>query len=1122
MKTILLNNQSRDYFLNSIKDTITKKEASHKEKLLLLKKLLSELFKQFTSAEQQYFSSDFARITFFFDKNRNNLHLASNIRKLNHFLTTFTKSELTIDDDIIYSSSCLIELLILEYSDEPDLTESFNQTKLQDLSFLSSVDPTVKIKVIEKISGVVNEIHADAKIIEIETSEFDSILFKPGIDWEELLIQVKKGNNLNLINVILKDEFYTTTYNSLVVIEPDYLYDASEIAATFYSSGFVSQYFIYQKLIRSKPNLKMILGNIINYLFDALLFNSEEDFETIYLNALKYKPLQIFAIAKLQPEAKTALRKSAKIHFDNLKNIVGLYQNKLKSIEPHFISPLYGFQGRLDLMLEYIGDNNRKDVIELKSGKVPSIDEKFFSHGTVIKTGLYLNHFAQATIYNLLLDSTFRKRTGSSQILYSSDNINPLRNAPNVVNIKVEMIKARNKAIVSEQRLCNDDNFISQIDLTEQVNIPPWVRDDISSFTGFYGKLPQLEQTYFDHWIKFIYNELFSARIGTSNDKLCYANLWKSNPEEKRMNNSIISDMLIDVGKSDFEKMHLHFDIGEDTIQLYPFRKGDLCIIYPEQNETDFNPKNGRLIKGSIKDISANSVTLTLRNKLEFNIFRNIKQKWILESDYTDASIKSLFASIFIFLNSSQEKKSLILGLIESKTNEVFKVNYNYLSEQQNNILNAALNANDYFLIQGPPGTGKTTFLLRAIVESLYFNTDTNILVLAYTNRAVDEICTALERIDFKTDSERAFPEFIRLGNKDSSPHKKYLISELIENTDINVAFHELNKTRIVVATTSFVLSNMEIFDIKQFSSAIVDEASQIIEVNLIGILSRVEKFILIGDEKQLPAIVIQDSEKTKITEPALKSINLNNLNISLFERLLSVCKQNDWSKSYDMLVYQARMHSDLMKITNSLFYDNRLKVYGDDWQTSNDNIFSKFQSNGEDSTSGIIISILSKHRFTFVDVPDELHSKYNLQEAELVIKLVNTIKTVYKNNFNNDSLGIISPFRMQCSIIFKMLDDNTRKVVTIDTVEKFQGSQRDIIIYTLATNNQYLLNNVQSVSTVDGKIIDKKLNVSLTRAKTHLIMLGSASVLNNSIFYKHLIEYAQSQNAYFNIDEII
>ncbi|MCB0581601.1 MAG: DNA helicase, partial [Phaeodactylibacter sp.] len=107
----------------------------------------------------------------------------------------------------------------------------------------------------------------------------------------------------------------------------------------------------------------------------------------------------------------------------------------------------------------------------------------------------------------------------------------------------------------------------------------------------------------------------------------------------------------------------------------------------------------------------------------------------------------------------------------------------------------------------------------------------------------------------------------------------------------------------------------------------IIDEASQILEPLLVGLLPNFERFILIGDHKQLPAVVVQDSEASAVYDAHLQEIGLGNLRNSLFERLYKRCIQFGWDWAYAQLSHQGRMHQDIMAFPNRYFYDGTLKI---------------------------------------------------------------------------------------------------------------------------------------------------------------------------------------------------
>src|SRR5690606_33948282 len=148
-----------------------------------------------------------------------------------------------------------------------------------------------------------------------------------------------------------------------------------------------------------------------------------------------------------------------------------------------------------------------------------------------------------------------------------------------------------------------------------------------------------------------------------------------------------------------------------------------------------------------------------------------------------------------------------------------------------------------------------------------------------------------------------------------------------------------------------------------------------------------------------------------------------------------------------------------------------------------------------------------------FQSDPDENHfGKSNEQEAKLVVKIISQIKELYNYNDksfdNKKTVGIISPFRNQIALIKQKLEEANIpnfEDITVDTVERFQGSQRDIIIFSFAINNPFQLNSIINLN--DDGSVDRKLNVALTRAKEQVILIGNDSFLSNNLVYYKLIE---------------
>jgi DNA replication ATP-dependent helicase Dna2 len=179
-------------------------------------------------------------------------------------------------------------------------------------------------------------------------------------------------------------------------------------------------------------------------------------------------------------------------------------------------------------------------------------------------------------------------------------------------------------------------------------------------------------------------------------------------------------------------------------------------------------------------------------------------------------------------------------------------------------------------------------------------------------------------------------------------------------------------------------------------------------------------------------------------------------------------------------------MSEEIMSLANSLFYDDNL-VLGSGINNP---------SLKNDDTDADCF---------FINTPTEKYSKVNNAEIEIILKLIEKIKE--NTTITHKTIGIISPWRMQCTAIRNKLNEDDKEKIIVDTVERFQGSERDIIILSLATNSTYLLNMLSNKAVIDGSVVDRKLNVAITRARKKLIILGNYEILSQDPIYKKLID---------------
>ena len=463
-----------------------------------------------------------------------------------------------------------------------------------------------------------------------------------------------------------------------------------------------------------------------------------------------------------------------------------------------------------------------------------------------------------------------------------------------------------------------------------------------------------------------------------------------------------------------------------------------------------------------------------------------------------------------------------------------------------------AKQAQDYFLLIGPPGTGKTSQALQFLVReqlagniysqpsSAYSaedskhnklsetintqhstpNTQTAILLLAYTNRAVDEICNML------TENEL---DYIRIGNEFSCDPKysDHLLKEVLDdNATLNSIKSTLADARIVVATTSTMNSNAALFNIKQFDLAIIDEASQILEPNIIGLLTSqhrggraIRKFILIGDHKQLPAVVQQDDTEVLVEDETVKAIHLNSCANSLFERLILTERAAGRTDFIGTLHKQGRMHPDIADFANRKFYAReQLECVPLAHQLEQTLTYNE---TSEDETD----DVLKAHRMIFIPSKPcrqlNISEKVNTEEARIITDLLRRLYRQLGKNFDpQKSVGVIVPYRNQIAMIRKEIEKlgiPELEEISIDTVERYQGSQRDIILYSFTIQSRYQLDFLTANTFYeDGQPIDRKLNVAITRARKQLILTGNEQTLRHNQLFAELIDYIKEKGGYY------
>jgi superfamily I DNA and/or RNA helicase len=521
----------------------------------------------------------------------------------------------------------------------------------------------------------------------------------------------------------------------------------------------------------------------------------------------------------------------------------------------------------------------------------------------------------------------------------------------------------------------------------------------------------------------------------------------------------------------------------------------------------------------TIARIDLDTITLALRAaQSDARVFLREKGKcWAIEHDFMEASYSSLYRGMHAFLSAPKERRDLLLLQRPPRVDRSLRLNGDY--GPFNDLVLAGKQARDCFLIIGPPGTGKTSYgMLYALREELT-EPGSTVLLLSYTNRAVDEICSKLEEDGI---------DYLRLGSplSCSAESQGKLLGEVAAGSP-NLASlkRRLGEVRVVAATTTAMSANVALFRLKTFSLAIIDEASQILEPHLMGILSAchgrgvsaVGRFLMIGDHKQLPAVVQQTPEVSEVTEPELRAVLLTDCRLSLFERLLKRYREDP--QVVYMLTHQGRMHRDIAEFPNRAFYGGRLDVVPLDHQLQPLPAVGTSQ-NGIDN-------LLTTRRIAFLHVEspaETLSDKVNTAEAEVIAATVLRIHHLHRATFDPDkTVGVIVPYRNQIATVRNLLDRSGIPAlhdITIDTVERYQGSQRAYIIYGFTIQKYYQLNFLTNnvFEDWDGSIIDRKLNVAMTRAREHLIMVGNAALLQHNVTFDRLLDFVRERKGWLSV----
>ena len=963
------------------------------------------------------------------------------------------------------------------------------------------------------------------------------------VDFSYLRSLLREGMQLNLLDCTVTRK---KVIPRLIVVEPDYLVDISSIANCFESYGHHPLLFTVKRMGERPNNKHIVLGNFAGSALDDII-NHPTDYtiKDTFRSNFREKALDFATCPDFNA---VEFKQAAEQQVANIQEIVNelfqSFEREKAILEPSFVCERLGLQGRIDLMT-----TDLKLLVEQKSGKNIFIERQYKnSHGSLHVE----KHYVQLLLYYGILQYNFQlnPKDAHIELMYSKYPLpNGLLEVEPLQKLIRKAMKFRNQAVATEYWMAENGfhrllplmtpqvlNVEKQNDAFYQRYLLPQLTEVLAPL----HQLSELERAYFTRMMTFVIKEQLVSKVGAQEGVgNSNADLWNMPLAEKKDTGNIYTELTI-TDKSCSSSFNgydtITLNVPQQGIDFLPnFRRGDMVYLYAYKKNEEPDVRKSILFKGSLQEIHTSSIVVHL-NDGQQNPNLIAGEYFALEHAGSDIGGTSAIRSLYTFITSDVERRQLLLGQRAPRADKSLVLSHSYHPDYDEIILKAK-QAQDYFLLIGPPGTGKTSQALQYLVreqlaekpkgqstnpndQNPKVNGQSSILLLAYTNRAVDEICNMLSEHEI---------DYIRIGNEYSCDPKysDHLLQEVLdENTTLNSIKSTLSEAQIIVATTSTMNSRSALFNIKHFDLVIIDEASQILEPNIVGILTArqeegraIDRFILVGDHKQLPAVVQQQGEAdVEETSSVLENIHLSSCANSLLERLILTERAAGRTDFIGTLHKQGRMHPDIADFANRKFYaKEQLECVPLAHQLETELSYNEESEDALDNA-------LKAHRMIFIpSMPCKqlnISEKVNTDEARIIADLLRRLYRQMSKDFDpQKSVGVIVPYRNQIAMIRKeieRLEIPALEGISIDTVERYQGSQRDVILYSFTIQSRYQLDFLTANTFYEeGQPIDRKLNVAITRARKQLILTGNESTLRQNQLFAELIDYIKEKDGY-------
>lgn len=505
-----------------------------------------------------------------------------------------------------------------------------------------------------------------------------------------------------------------------------------------------------------------------------------------------------------------------------------------------------------------------------------------------------------------------------------------------------------------------------------------------------------------------------------------------------------------------------------EGLQVVRFEKG---IIFLRCFTNDSRFREGDLIvlhQGNLKGPDSLHVELQYdgETELEASIIKGNHlyllanpDGWIIDQDWFDSS--PFYLNALDTVADSLRGRTIILPLLQGSL--IPKIDFARYERAINKLVETNLNeiqieavalayASDLlYLIQGPPGTGKT--LMLAHLAKLLVDDGQRVLVTALTHRAIHNALNKIYTVD----------DSISICKIGQDRHLADLQVPNFENFDQS-QFGNLT-WGYVVGATPFALQTQRLANV-EFDVVLFDEASQVtLPLAIMGMLAG-NKYIFVGDENQLPPVTVVSNSQISKT--------------SIFAYLAG--RGNEI-----MLNITYRLNDELSKWPSQMFYNQELKP-------SENAAKRRLKLSQQPNRWDFILDPASPA--VFLDLCHRNTTVRSRREAETIVELV---LALLQHQVDADDIGVVTPFRAQSRLIRSLLrrsinDENIWTKIVVDTVERMQGQEREVVLVSFATASPYF-----AAQMADFLFQPNRLNVAVTRPRTKLILVGSHHMLDGN-----------------------